>query len=307
MTLIAFGGLDLAQSTASAPGSCNVSITPTNMAGLLRVYMLEATTIAVFDVTGVATAPSTETPVVNDASTIEPGFVLSALSAIKTGGGGTLTFPPGVPRLLDTTPVTGFGPDNHIDFATPAAAGNHAFCPAASGGTGDILSLVDAASTAVAPVSLRSLPEGSVVDRGLVQAVRILAEALAENSPCRGLFVSADRSTSLDGALVPATLLVRGATVAQVMQTRTIEYHHIKPAPHDINIAEGAETDSDIENCGHFEQPNRAILRSDAEPGTWKDACAPVVVVYLRPQMIRSSIAFRTMGPVVEAAMPRVA
>ena len=162
---------------------------------------------------------------------------------------------------------------------------------------------------AILAVRRRSFPVDSMLDRSFVHPVRIAAGALAENVPTRDLFVSPDHSMYLDDVLVPAQLLVNGSTIAQVTQLGTINYYHVELAPHDIIIAEGAATESylDIGNRGHFERLNFVTLLNDAEPKTWEDACAPLVLGGVELDRIRDRIASRATVLTNEAVRSRVA
>jgi len=156
------------------------------------------------------------------------------------------------------------------------------------------------ASGAISPimaVRLRSFPEDSTVDRSFVQPIRIRAGALSDNVPSRDLFVSPDHSMYLDEVLVPAQLLVNGSTIAQVAQAGTIDYYHIELAPHDIIIAEGAETESylDIGNRNHFGKANMIGVLDMEEPKTWEDACAPLILGGTELEQIRERISNRRM------------
>ena len=52
----------------------------------------------------------------------------------------------------------------------------------------------------------------------------------------------------LDGMLVPAENLVNGTTVTKIVRVESLEYFHIELDSHDVLIAEGAESESYVED-----------------------------------------------------------
>ncbi|WP_207443821.1 Hint domain-containing protein [Roseomonas haemaphysalidis] len=79
---------------------------------------------------------------------------------------------------------------------------------------------------------------------GRVAPVRIRRGALGPNTPDRDLLVSPDHCMWLDGALVPAQLLVDGDTVVQEHHHAAITYWHVELPAHDVLLAHGAATES---------------------------------------------------------------
>jgi hypothetical protein len=77
-----------------------------------------------------------------------------------------------------------------------------------------------------------------------VMPVRIRVGALADGVPRRDLLVSGDHALFIDGMLVPARLLLNGASVVTEMSVRHITYYHVELDSHDILLAEGAPAES---------------------------------------------------------------
>ncbi len=84
--------------------------------------------------------------------------------------------------------------------------------------------------------------------------VRIAAGALAPGVPRRELLLSPDHALLLGGVLVPARLLVNGASIARQQGLRRITYVHVELDRHDALLAEGAAAESflDTGNRGQF-------------------------------------------------------
>jgi hypothetical protein len=110
--------------------------------------------------------------------------------------------------------------------------------------------------------------------------VRILAGAFADGLPARDLRLSPDHALFIDGYLIEAKTLVNGVTVVRETATRSVTYHHIELASHDIVLAEGLPAES------YLESGNRMMFESHAAPVTLHPdfaavsrlkACAPLL------------------------------
>jgi hypothetical protein len=89
---------------------------------------------------------------------------------------------------------------------------------------------------------------------GRVQPIRIRAHAFGDGVPHRDLLLSPDHAVLRDGVLVPARLLVNGASIVRETQCGAIAYYHVELDSHDILLAENLQAESflDTGNRGMF-------------------------------------------------------
>ena len=118
-----------------------------------------------------------------------------------------------------------------------------------------------------------------------VWPVRIAAGAFGPGLPVRDLLVSPGHAIFTDGGLVPASLLLNGATIRQV-PTETVRYHHFELPTHEVVLAEGlpAESYIDAGNRSSFADAGKVVmaipnftpdLATDATGHSIPRRCAP--------------------------------
>jgi Hint domain len=107
--------------------------------------------------------------------------------------------------------------------------------------------------------------------------VRIARSALGPNVPHADLYVTAAHSLLIDGVLVPAEMLINGATITRYEpEGGELEFFHVKLESHDAVYAEGvpAETllhvDESFVNFADY-------VRQHGTPAAEDGRCAPII------------------------------
>ncbi|KQP87548.1 Hint domain-containing protein [Methylorubrum extorquens] len=83
-----------------------------------------------------------------------------------------------------------------------------------------------------------------------VLPVRFKAGSLADGIPARDLRVSPKHAMFLDGVLIPAEHLVNGVSIVKEERVEELTYFHIELESHDVLIAEGAASESFVDDNG---------------------------------------------------------
>ena len=126
-------------------------------------------------------------------------------------------------------------------------------------------------------IGRRSYGGRFVVGRKDILPICIKAGALDDNVPKRDLWISPNHAMYLDGALIEAKDLVNGVSIVQAERVEKLEYFHVELESHNVIIAEGAlsETYIDDDNRGMFHnaQEYRELYPVAAAPPA--QYCAP--------------------------------
>jgi plastocyanin len=270
-------------------------------------------------------------------------FVLSGSGNVAAGGGGidTITFSTPGTYTITSTPL-GFtiaGPGATTNTATSmefingpggdSVFGAGSFFVCFAGGTrittatgevevenlraGDLVATLSGKGTPMKPVLWVGRRRVVLTNHPQAEAlapVRIGAGALGQGMPHRDLLVSPDHCMFLDGALVPARLLVNGSTITVERGMAEVTWFHVELEQHDVLLAEGAAAESwlDCDNRSWFENAavaQIAVSGTLADSGTGWDAsrtCAPLVHGGPELATIRAAIAARATEVATPAA-----
>lgn len=160
---------------------------------------------------------------------------------------------------------------------------------------GDRVMTISGAAKPIKWIGRRSYQGRFVAGNRAVLPIRFEAGAIDDGLPARDLYVSPEHALYFDGVLVPARLLINGASVIQVDEVERVDYFHIELGGHDVIFADGmpAETFVDCDNRGMFQNHAEfAALYPADEPRSW-EFCAPRLepgaseLVALRKAMLR--------------------
>lgn len=112
-------------------------------------------------------------------------------------------------------------------------------------------------------------------DTAELAPIRIRAHAFAADMPMRDLLITPDHCILIDGGLVPARMLVNGASIVQDLSTRRYTVHHIECDTHSILLSENLTTESYLDT-GNRESFGTTSDDATRRPLNWADAAAPL-------------------------------
>ena len=120
----------------------------------------------------------------------------------------------------------------------------------------------------------------------------IKAGALGDDMPRRDLWISPHHAMYLRGLLIEAQDLVNGLTVIQAEKVDVVEYFHIELESHDVIVAEGAlsETFVDDDSRGMFNNAHQYKALYPDAAATEAQYCAPRVRDGYEVEAVRRAI-----------------
>ena len=148
-------------------------------------------------------------------------------------------------------------------------------------------------------IGRRSYGGRFVMGRKDILPVCIKAGALDDNVPQRDLWISPNHAMyfedNLDGVLIEAKDLVNGVSIVQAEHVEGVEYFHIELETHDVIVAEGAQSESFIDD------DSRGLFLNAQEYAALYPAAATPLAQYCAPRLdggyeleaIRQRIALR--------------
>ncbi|MCQ8278964.1 Hint domain-containing protein [Acetobacteraceae bacterium KSS8] len=124
---------------------------------------------------------------------------------------------------------------------------------------GDRVTTADGGDQPILWIGRRAYDEQFVRGRPALQPIRIRAGALGAGKPRRDLFVSPRHAMLVRDVLVPAELLVNDRSILRHKPSGGISYLHIELDNHELLLAEGAPTESFVDD------DSRALFQNAAE------------------------------------------
>ena len=123
---------------------------------------------------------------------------------------------------------------------------------------GDLVQTAAGAPRPIRWIGVRAYAGRFLASNAQVQPVRIAAGSLGHGLPRRDLLVSPSHAMLLDGMLVQAEHLVDGVRITRERSLPHVEYFHVELDDHDIILAEGAATET------YVDDDNRALFQNAA-------------------------------------------
>ena len=150
-------------------------------------------------------------------------------------------------------------------------------------------------------IGRRSYGGRFVLGRRDILPICIKAGALADNVPGRDLWISPNHAMYFndedrDGMLIEAKDLVNGGSIVQAERVEKVEYFHIELETHDVIIAEGALSETFIDDDNRFMFHNGheyGVLYPAAEARPVARYCAPRCDGGYEVEAVRQRIASR--------------
>ena len=161
---------------------------------------------------------------------------------------------------------------------------------------GDVLITASGARRPVRWIGTRAYHDRFLASNDQVQPIRFRAGSLGRNIPSRDLLVSPKHAMFIDRVLVPAELLVNGSTVLKERGLAQVAYFHVELDSHDVIWAEGAPSESyvDDDNRGAFD--NAATHGGSDTAGAEAHYCAPRVTSGFALEAVRARLNARAAG-----------
>ena len=117
---------------------------------------------------------------------------------------------------------------------------------------GDTVMTVSGAPRPIKWIGKRSYSGRFVMGRKNILPVCIRAGALDDNVPRRDLWISPHHAMYLDGVLIEAKDLINGVSIVQAESVDSVQYYHVELDSHDVIIAEGALSESFVDDNDRF-------------------------------------------------------
>lgn len=142
---------------------------------------------------------------------------------------------------------------------------------------GDRLITFSGALRPIKWIGRRSFAGRYIMGRQDILPICIKSGALGDGVPRRDLWISPHHAMFLDGVLIEARYLVNGVTIFQLARVDELEYFHLELAAHDVILAEGAPSETFIDDDSRmmFHNARDYLALYPDEPQGPARYCAP--------------------------------
>ena len=113
---------------------------------------------------------------------------------------------------------------------------------------GDEVTTASGAARPIKWIGRRSYGGRFIMGRRDILPICIKAGALGDNVPKRDLWISPHHAMFLDGMLIEAKDLINGVSIVQMQHVDKVEYFHIELDTHDVIVAEGALSETFVDD-----------------------------------------------------------
>jgi hypothetical protein len=110
-------------------------------------------------------------------------------------------------------------------------------------------------------IGRQSVTAAAKLDRDLHYPVRICRDAVAPGIPHRDLLVTGDHAVFVDGHLIPARMLVNGASIRAERGMTAFTYFHLELETHDLLLAEGLAAESYLDTGNRHMFADNTVVR----------------------------------------------
>ena len=144
---------------------------------------------------------------------------------------------------------------------------------------GDVVRTASGATKPILWIGRRSYDRRFAAGRKDLQPIRIRQGAFGDGLPDRDLLVSPRHAMLVGNVLVPAGLLVNDSSIVQQDQPDDVHYLHVELEDHDLVLAEGAASESfvDEHSRGMFHNAAEYHRLYPGRPATPRGRCLPKV------------------------------
>ena len=174
-------------------------------------------------------------------------------------------------------------------------ATGHGEVPVEALAIGDEIMTASGAPRPIKWIGRRSYHGRFIVGRKDILPICFKAGSIDDGVPRRDLWISPHHAMLLDGVLIEAKDLINGVSIVQAENVEEVEYFHIELDSHDVILAEGApsETFVDDDSRGMFHNAQEYALLYPEAVSELTRYCAPRIDVGFELETIRQRLARR--------------